>query len=80
MTWRRSRRDAPVEHRAAAPYTDALVRAIVEHAQGGATADPTATAAVEAAAGAYGRAFAVAELDPAVPELTGATLAMIARS
>ena len=79
MTWRRSRREAPVEHRAAAPYTDALVRAIAQHAQGGATADPTATAAVEAAAGAYGRAFAVAELDPAVPELTGATLAMIAR-
>ena len=63
-------------------YTDAVVRALLAHAAGGATADPSATAALEAAAGAYSRAFAVAEVTPdtaATRALTPAVLALMAR-
>ena len=52
------------------------------HAAGGVSADPSATAALEAAAGAYARAFAVAEVTPATPAtraLSPAVLALMAR-
>ena len=55
-----------------AGFTDAIVRALLTQAAGGATADPSATAALEAAAGSYARAFAVAEVTPGDPGNTGA--------
>lgn len=63
-------------------YTDAVVRALMAHAAGGTVADPSATAALEAAAGAYARAFAVADVTPATPAtaaLTPAALSLMAR-
>ena len=65
-----------------AGFTDAIVRALLTQAAGGATADPSATAALEAAAGSYARAFAVAEVTPATPAtraLTPELLALMAR-
>ena len=59
---------AAVETRQAqggAGYTDAVVQALLERAAGGKVADPAATAALEAAAGVFGRAFAVAAVTPA---------------
>lgn len=64
-------------------YTDALVAAITANAGGQATAFPTATAALETAAGFVGRAFASAEVTaiPAVRAvLTPPVLAMIGRA
>ena len=52
----------PREDRADSSYTDALVQAITANAGGQTTAFPTATAALEAAAGVVGRAFAAAEV------------------
>ena len=63
-------------------YTDAVVRALLAHAAGGVSADPSATAALEAAAGAYARAFAVASVEPITPAtraLSPAVLALMAR-
>ena len=65
-----------------AGYTDAVVRALMAHAAGGASADPSATAALEAAAGSYARAFAVADVEPRTPAtaaLTPALLSLMAR-
>ena len=65
-----------------AGFTDAVVRALVAQAAGEATADPSATAALEAAAGSYARAFALAEVAPATPAtraLTPGLLALMAR-
>ena len=74
--WQRS------EHRASA--TDALVAAILGAAQGNATGDHRAIAAVETAAGLYGAAFASARVvtDDArvAARLTPAFLSMVARS
>ena len=67
---------------AGAGYTDAVVDALLQHAAGGTKADPSATAALEAAAGQYARAFALAEVTPATPatrSLTPAVLALMAR-
>ena len=65
-----------------AGYTDAVVRALLQHAAGGTTADPSATAALEAAAGQYARAFAVADVTPATPAtraLSPAALSLMGR-
>ena len=65
-----------------AGYTDAVVRALLETAAGGVVADPAATAALEAAAGVYARAFAVAEVQPmtaSTAALTAPCLALMAR-
>ena len=65
-----------------AGFTDSVVQALLAQAAGGTTADPSATAALEAAAGSYARAFAVAEVTPATPAtraLTPAVLALMAR-
>ena len=70
-----------IEHRQAS-YTDAVVTAILARAEG-THADPAATAAVEAAAGALSRAFASAEITPNTPETRGLTpdvLAQIGRA
>ena len=55
-----------------AGFTDAITRALLAQAAGGATADPSATAALEAAAGSYARAFALAEVAPDDPGDQGA--------
>lgn len=71
------------ETRADSSYTDALVAAITSNAAGQATAFPTATAALEAAAGFVGRAFAAAEVSAAVPMLPALSpgcLSMIGRA
>lgn len=65
-----------------ASFTDAVVQALLAQAAGGVTADPSATAALEAAAGAYARAFAVADVTPDTPAtraLTPALLGLAAR-
>ena len=65
-----------------AGFTDAIVRALLTQAAGGTTADPSATAALEAAAGSYARAFAVASVEPDTPAtraLTPELLALMAR-
>ena len=71
------------EDRADSSYTDALVAAITANAGGQTTAFPTATAALEAAAGVVGRAFAAAEVrapDATRDALSPACLSMIGRS
>ena len=71
------------ELRADSSYTDALVQAITANAGGQTNAYPTATAAMEAAAGFTGRAFAAAEItaaDALVQALDPATMSMIGRA
>lgn len=58
-------RDAGREQRNSAPYTDAITQAFVTAATGGSDAAIAATAALETAASAYGRAFAAARVSPA---------------
>ena len=54
----------PENRAASSSYTDALIAAIVSGSGGSASGVPTATAALEAAAGFVGRAFASAEVKP----------------
>ena len=68
------------EKRSAVSYTDSVIQAILGRAQGG-TALPTATAAVEAAAGLVGRSFASATVSGMRSEaLSAPYLAMVGRS
>ena len=70
------------EKREAVPFTDAVVAALTAQAGGTGTGDPSAIAAVEAAAGLYAGAFAGATVTPANPMtagLTPACRALIAR-
>ena len=69
----------PEDRAASSSYTDALIAAIVSGSGGSAAGVPTATAALEAAAGFVGRAFASAEVKPDVPALSPSTLALIGR-
>ena len=82
--WPFGKRAPPVETRQAggAGFTDAVTRALLSEASGGTIRTPAATAALEAAAGAYSRAFAVASVTPATPTtaaLTPELLALAAR-
>ena len=62
------------------PFSDAVVEAIVQAAGGTTPADPTAIAAVEAAAGLYARCFASASVTGDLAEtITPAARALIAR-
>jgi len=70
------KRSAP-EVREAQPFTDAVVEAVVQAAGGTIPADPTAIAALEAAAGLYARCFAGAAVDSET--VTPAVRALIAR-
>jgi len=75
-------RIAELETRADSSYTDALIASLVGNATGK-TALPTATGALEGAAGLIGRSFAAAEIaapDSVAGELDPATMAMIARA
>ena len=70
------------ERRQAVPFTDAVVRALEAQAAGTAAGDPSAIAALEAAAGLYAAAFAGATVTPANPmtaSLTPAVRALMAR-
>lgn len=71
------------ETRADSSYTDALVTALLGQASGATPAIPTATGALEAAAGLVGRAFAAAEITnagPATGALSPAFMALVGRS
>ena len=73
----------PRETRADSSYTDALVASLTANAGGQITAFPTATAALEACAGAVGKAFAAAIVtapDALVPALSPDIMAQIGRS
>ena len=70
------------EKRTAIPFTDAVVAALTAQAGGTAAGDPSAIAALEAAAGLYAAAFAGATVIPSNPMtagLTPACRALIAR-
>ena len=70
------------ERREAVPFTDAVVAALTAQAGGNVAGDPSAIAAVEAAAGLYAAAFAGATLTPMNPMTAGLTpgcRALIAR-
>ena len=75
MRWPWQRR----ERRESQPFTDAITDAIVAQAAGTTAGDPSAIAALETAAGLWARAFAAATVEPAVPAVTPAALALIAR-
>ena len=65
------------EVREAQPFTDAVVAALVSAASGTTTGDPSAIAALEAAAGLYARCFAGAQVNHEA--ITPAVRALIAR-
>ena len=70
------------EKREALPFTDAVVAALTAQAAGTAAGDPSAIAALEAAAGLYAAAFGGAIVTPSNPMtagLTPACRALIAR-
>ena len=62
-----------------ASFTDAVVAALFAGAAGTGTRDALATAALEACASLYSGAFSRARLEPAIPAVTPAVLALIAR-
>ena len=65
-----------------ASFTDAVVQALLDQAAGTSTANASATAALEAAAGEYMRSFAVADVTPDAPAtraLTPELMALMAR-
>ena len=72
LPWRRR-----TEHRAS--YGDAVVTALLAAATGTRTENALTTAALEACAALYAGAFARAKVEPEVPAVTPATLALIAR-
>jgi len=76
MRWPWSRR---AEVREAQPFTDAVVEALAAQAGGTVAGDPSAIAALEAAAGLYARCFAAAEVSPAMPAVSAMTRALIGR-
>ena len=81
MRWPWQREPEP-ERREALPFTDAVVAALTAQAAGTATGDPSAIAALEAAAGLYAAAFAGARVTPensATAGLSPGCRALIAR-
>ena len=80
MKWPPWRRKAEMRQSSGGAYTDAIIARIVAEAGGNLPANPLAIAALEMASGSYARAIAAASLSPAVPSLTPAIRADIARS
>ena len=77
-----SRREPEPEKRTAIPFTDAVVRVLEAVAGGTAAGDPSAIAALEAAAGLYAAVFAGATVTPSnamTASLTPAVRALMAR-
>ena len=73
----------PFEHRQQNGYSDVLIAALVNRAQGHTLALPSATSALEACAGLTGQGFASAEVsgpDALVSALTPGCLELIGRS
>ena len=64
LPWKRSEPEPEPERRAALPFTDSVVAALAAQAAGTAAGDPSAIAALEAAAGLYAMAFAGARVTP----------------
>ena len=60
-------------------YSDAIIALIQSRAGGNSVGEPGAIAALEIAAGLWARAFASAELSPAIPAVTSSVLASIGR-
>ena len=60
--------------------TDAVITALVSRAGGNLVGDPTASGALEMAAGVWARSFAAATVTPAVPILSPTFLALVARN
>ena len=76
-------RFGPTEHRSSTSYTDLLVAAAVQRATGTTGPSAAATGALEACAGAVGRAFAAADVSGpgyALPTLTPGCLELVGRS
>ena len=61
-------------------YTDLFVNQLLAQAGGNVYADVSSTAAAELCAGLWGRAFASAELSPAIPGIGPGTLGSVARA
>ena len=68
------------EDRAQNGFTDLFVNQLLAQAGGNVYADVSNTAAAELCAGLWGRAFASAELSPAIPGIGPNTLQAIARA
>ena len=80
--WPFNRKPEP-EKRQSSSFSDAVIKALVQQAGGGAVTDPAGLWALEACASAYSRAFAAAKItgsDMAVKALTPQIRASIARS
>ena len=60
--------------------TDAVITALVSRAGGNLVGDPTASGALEMAAGVWARSFAAATVTPALPILSPTFLALVARN
>ena len=76
MRWPWSRTE---KRQAGGGFSDALVAAIVARAGGASVGEPGAIAALEIAAGLWARAFASAELSPAIAAVTPSFLASVGR-
>ena len=83
MRWPWTRKE-PEKRQSQQPYSDAIINAITQQANGTISGDVLATAAVEMCAGSYARAFAVANIksdNPLVKRvLTPTVMSSIARS
>ena len=82
LPWKREKRQQREVRATGGPFTDSIVGALLAEAAGGTIKDAGATAALEAAAGQYARAFAVAAVTPAnstTRALTPSVLALMAR-
>ena len=60
--------------------TDAVITALVSRAGGNLVGDPTASGALEMAAGVWARSFAAATVTPALPILSPTFMALVARN
>ena len=70
-----------VEKRASQPFTDAIIQAIINQAEGSMPGDPAQTWALETSAALYSRAFAAAKISGERTEkITPGVMALIARN
>ena len=69
----------PENRQASGAYSDALVGLLQSRAGGASVGEPGAIAALETAAGLWSRAFASAEVLPAIPAVSPSFLASVAR-
>lgn len=79
LPWSRQAEERAAEPEERASFTDSIVTALLADAGGTATKTAQATAALEACAALYSAGFARARVEPDVPALRPATLALIGR-